>query len=180
MSRELADYEAAFDALGRPCDPGRLHARVTRAVTRDRRSHNLALASGVVLLAGSIALALAGSPAGWGYAGFALLVALPGRWKRRREWQAELAAVDSADDIRQLCHREARRRMAGAFGAFLVLGGLGGLYLLTGAVAWALDRSPWPGMVAGALVIVWALRELFVTLPHATRETAVLEAGDDA
>ena len=178
MTPDLDDYEAAFDGAQPPLDPDLAWRRIERAVRRRVRGPTLELLAGLLGLGACIAAGLSGVEAGWGFAVFLLLVDLPQRWRARKRWRAEIAAVESARDVRALCREQAKERAARALGAALLLSLLGLLYAAVALVAHFAGRSPWPGAVAALVILAWAAFQLLVRLPLAARESAILDVGD--
>ncbi len=172
---DLAAFEAAFDSPSSAPEPGQDPDRLEDAVRRRLRGLSFELLVAAALLTVCAAAGLAGLPVGWGMAAFFLLVAVPRRRRERARWRAELEAVESAEELRDLCTEQARRRAAGAALSAVLLAVLAGVYFLTAGVAWLLERPPWPGLAAGGLVMLWALSSLLVRLPLAARELAMLE-----
>lgn len=175
MPPDLDAFEAAFDAAAPVRQPDQAWTRVQRALRRQRAAPGRELVGALLYLAACLGLALAGSGPAWGFAAFAVLVLVPGRWRARRAWRAELAAVESADDVRALCADQALRRSAGVLASALVQGVLALLFLATAGVAALRDRDPRPGLAAGLVLLVWVVVQLLVRLPRVARERAVLE-----
>lgn len=178
MPSDLDDYEAAFDAARPPRDPELAWRRVERAVRRRSRGPTLDLVGALLGLAACVAVGLLGGGPGWGFAAFFLLVVVPERWRARRTWRAELAAVETDADLRALCKEQARARAGKAVASFVLLSLLALAYLAVALVAHLLGRSYLPGAVAALVVLAWAVLQLLVRLPLAAREAALLD-GDD-
>ena len=158
-------------------DWGRTEARIRRRLQRPAWRLVTTL---LIILACAVA-GLSGVGTGWGIAIALSLAVLPGRVADVRARGRALAAVETAEDIRALCAKEADLAVSGTFVRSLLLGALGLLYVLTGLVAWLLDKSPWPGVLAGLVALAWSAVLLLVMFPRAGREAEefedVAEAG---
>jgi hypothetical protein len=175
---ELTDYEAAYSRVEHQLELERDWGRLESLVRRRLRQPSWSLWGTVALIVLAAGSSFVGVGNGWMVALGLCLAVLPGRLEAVKRRRRELAAVESAADVRALVHQEARKRMAGAFVGSLLMGVLGLLYLLVGGVAWLLDKSPWPGVIAGLIVLAWSAVQLVVLLPRATREVTLFSDPD--
>lgn len=173
---QLADYEAAFDRVERRIELSRDWGRLERRVRWRLNAPLVRLVTTIGLVLLGLVCGAFGVPAGWYLAAGLVLAVLPGRIADVRERAQVLASVGSAADVRELCRREANRAMAGAFLRALVLAGIGLLYLATAFVAHLRDRSPWPGVIAGSIVLAWGAIVLLFVFPRAHAEVAVFDS----
>jgi hypothetical protein len=177
---DLADYEAAFDRIGRDLELRRDWGRVERRVRRRIHAPTFRLATTLAILVLCVTAGSFGVTVGWLVAIGLVLAVLPGRIADVRRRRSTLRHVDSAADVRALCRDEARRAMAGAFLRALLFVVIGALYLLTALVAAWRDKSPWPGVIAGTLLLAWAAGLLFVAVPRASAEARALDGDTES
>lgn len=179
MTTDLNDYEAAFERVERSLqlrrDWGLTEARVRRRLKRP----TWALVKTVIIILVCIGCGLAGVLNGWMVAAGLVLAILPRQISKLRARTRELAEVETAEDVRALCAREASGAASEAMLGGLVMGLLGLTFLLTAFVAWLLGKSPVPGLLAGLLTLAWGAVKILVLFPPAQREASLLDDDDD-
>lgn len=171
---ELERFETAFDHVERQIQLERDWGPLEAGIRRRLRRPFVRLAWTVLFVAGCVALGLSGMPQGWLVAAGVCLAVLPERVADVRRRREALAAVASTADVRALVRDETKRRMAGSFVRGLVTGVLGVVYIFVGVVAWLLGKTPMPGLIAGAIVLVYSAVLLLVLFPRAARESSLL------
>ena len=179
MTPDLDRYQAAFERVEQRLrlarDWSATEARVRRRLARPTGR----LVASVLILVACVVAGLNGVTSAWLVAGGILLAVLPERIADVRERGRETAAIETAEDVRALCLREAREASATAFLRFLLHGGIGLLFLVTGLLLVAFGKDGRPGAIAGLVALAWGCVNLLVLLPRAAREIALL-GGDDA
>ena len=170
MDIDLDDYAAAYDRVHRRVDLDAEWGRVERRVRWRLRGPQRRLWGTLLLIAICVVAGSFGIVTGWMVAAGLVLSVLPLDWADVKESRAELAALESADDVRAICVREAEGRLRDHWWSVVLASGLGVLFVLTGGVAWLLSTDPTPGVAAGLLCLVAAAFRLKVQLPRARRE----------
>jgi hypothetical protein len=173
---QLADYEAAFDHTARQLQHERDDRHFGVLVRRRLRQPQWELIRTLLIMVVCAASSLVGVSNGWMVALGLGLADLPGRMARSRRQRHALTEVQSGEDVRALVERQAGLKMAGAFTTSLFLSILGFLYLAVSVVAWLKDKSPWPGLIAGLVVLAWGAYQFLVVFPRAARESRAFSA----
>jgi len=180
MTSELADYEAAYERLERSLQLQRNWGLTEARIRRQLHRPTWRLVSTLLIILLCVGAGLAGVDTGWGVAIGLSLAVLPGALSKVKARRRALAAVETAEDVRALCAREALRSMSSTLLRSLTASVAGLLCLLTALVAWLLDKSPWPGVSAGLLALAWSAVLLLVLLPRAAREAELFNQGSEA
>lgn len=174
QTEDLASFERAYQRVERRLQLDRDWGQLESSIRRRLHRPTWRLWQTVLLVGICFAATAAGVSNGWLVGLGICLAVLPGRVSDVRSQRRALAAIESRDDVRDLLRIESRRQIAGLFLRALATALFGLLYLAVALVAWLLDRSPWPGIIAGLLVIAWSAVTFLVFFPRAARESSLL------
>jgi hypothetical protein len=171
---KLEQYFEAYDnthtLAGKSPDWGHMRRKIQWTIARPI----LELTGQVVFLLACVALGFWGHPIGYLLA-ISALCFIPQYVGNLRAQVAGIRGLADEEGLEQLLVKEAQRRMAGAVLATGWYGVVTLLFLGTSAVAAWQGKDLRPGLFAGLIVGAFAAHALFIRLPGAGREMAMLD-----
>ncbi len=176
---DLADYESAYAHVERRLQIERDWGAVEALVRRRLRRPLWRLCWTVFFIVFAAGASFFGVGNGWMVALGLSMVVLPRRIKALRNHQERLAGVESGEDVRVLVKREADDHFARAISRFFLNGLLGVSFIVVGLIAWWVGKSPWPGVLAGAVLFAWCAVLLGIIAPRAARESRLFADEDE-